>query len=736
MEFSTPAGPNPIDTGRVVTKPVDRIDGPLKVSGRATYAYEYHDEFPNAAYGFVLGSAIPKGYIEAIDAREAEAMPGVLLVLTHNNTPKQNGSGQHNSPQLQGPEIKQAEQAIALVVAESFEQARAAARAIRVRYARAKTGHYDLAAVKDASRPVPKSPDSKVGEFDRAFADAPVKLDVTYTTPDQSHAMMEPHASVARWDGDKLTVYTANQMIHWAVDGISGTLGIPASKVRVQSAFVGGGFGSKLFLYADPILAAVAAKRLGRPVKVALTRPQIFNHTNHRPATIQHIRIGAAPDGKIVAIGHDAFSGNQEGGEAEEAANQTKLLYGGENRLIRTRLSELNLPKGGAMRAPGEAVGLLALECAMDELAEKTGIDPVELRIRNDIQYDPAKGPDRPFSSRKLVECMRVGAERFGWNRRDPKPASVRDGRWLVGMGVASGIRDNLVMPSGARVSVDREGVLTIETQMTDIGTGSYTILGQVGAEMMGLPIEKVRVRLGDSDFPKSSGSGGSWGANSASAGVYAACEGLRDEIAKKAGFNSRDVTFADGHVSAAGRSRSLAEIAGQDGVAFTGEVKFGKLDDTYAQASFAAHFCEVAVDWATAEIRVRRLLSVCAAGRIINPKTSRNQCFGGMTMGVGAALMEEQVVDGRFGYFVNHDLAEYQVPVHADIPDLDVVFLDEIDDKSSWIKAKGVGELGICGVGAAVANAVYNATGIRIRDYPLTLDKLLPGLPEMPRQS
>ena len=728
MKFDSPAGPNPLDRLKVVGRPLDRIDGPLKVTGTAPYAYEYHAEFPNAAYGYVLGAAIPRGRIEAIDTAAAERAPGVLLVLTHLNAPKQ-GKGEHAAPQLQGPEIKQSEQAVAFVVAESFEQARAAARLVRVRYAKA-DGRFDLAAVKDDGKPVKAAPDSDVGAFDRAFAAAPVRLDVTYTTPDQSHAMMEPHASIARWDGDRLVVHTSNQMIHWAHDGIASTLDLPKERVRVQSAFVGGGFGSKLFLYSDPILAAIGAQRIGRPVKVALTRPQIFNHTNHRPATIQRVRLASGPDGRIVAIGHDAFSGNQEGGQAENAADQTKALYAGENRLIRTRLSELHLPKGGAMRAPGEAVGLLALECAMDEFAETLRIDPVELRIRNDVQFDPETGPDRPFSTRKLVECLRLGAERFGWNRRNPVPGATRDGRWLVGLGVSAGYRPNPVQTSGARLKLDGDGVLTIETQMTDIGTGSYTILGQVGAEMMGLTLDKVRVKLGDSDFPLSSGSGGSWGANSASSGVYVACEQLRAAVAQKAGFNSTDVVFEDGHVAAGGRSRSLAEVAGPEGLTVTAEATFGDLDKRYVQASFAAHYCEVGVDASSAEVRVRRMLSVCAAGRIINPKTARNQCLGGMTMGIGAALMEEQVVDARFGSFVNHDLAEYHVPVHADIPDLDVVFLDETDDKSSWIKAKGVGELGICGVGASVANAVYNATGVRVRDYPLTLDKILPGLP------
>ncbi len=741
MKFESPAGRNPIDQGRVVGVAQPRIDGPLKVSGLAPYSHEYHAEAPGVAYGVMLGAGIGKGRITAIDTSAAEAAPGVLLVLTYKNAPRQfdighapPGSpapkkgekpGRHNAPQLQGPAIKHFDQSVALVVAESFEQARAAAQLVHVSYAAA-PGKFDLAAEKQHGTVPEDAPDSVVGDFDAAFAAAPTTVDVTYTTPDQAHSMMEPQASMARWDGDTLTLWTSHQIVHWAVDGVAGTLGIPTDKVRVISAYVGGGFGSKLMIYGDPILAALAARQLGRPVKVALTRPQIYNHTSHRPATIQRLRLGADSNGKLLAIGHDVWCGNQPGGEPEKAADQTKLLYAGANRLLRTRQTLLDLPLGASMRAPGEAVGLLALECAMDELAEKLGIDPIELRIRNDTRYDPEKGPERPFSTRQLVECLRTGAERFGWSRRDPVPGKVRDGRWLIGYGVAAAIRNNLTVASGARVRLGGDGVLTIQTQMTDIGTGSYTILAQIGAEMLGLPIDKVRVELGDSSFPQAAGSGGSWGANSSGAGLFYACRNLRDAIAAKAGYNSTDVQFADGRISANGHSRSLAEIAGHDGIAAEGKVEFGDLTKQYAQAAFGAHFAEVAVDSITCEVRVRRMLSVCAAGRIINPQTARSQCLGGMAMGIGAALMEDQIVDTRFGYFVNHDLAEYHVPVHADIPDMEVIFLDELDDKSSPIKAKGVGELGICGVGAAVANAVHNATGARIRDYPLTLDRIM----------
>jgi len=369
---------------------------------------------------------------------------------------------------------------------------------------------------------------------------------------------------------------------------------------------------------------------------------------------------------------------------------------------------------------------MLALEVAMDELAEACGVDPVELRIRNDVQYDPEAGPQRPFSSRQFMECLREGAQRFGWDRRNAKPGQVRDGRWLVGMGMAAAFRGNPVVPSGARVGVDSRGHVTVETDMTDIGTGSYTIIGQTAAEMLGVPLESVTVRLGDSRFPVSAGSGGQFGANSSTAGVYAACVALRAKLAEAAGFPADQALFEDGLVRLGNKSQKLGALAGREGLWAEDRIEFGDLAKRYAQATFGAHFCEVGVDIDTAEVRVRRMGGAFAAGRILNPKSARSQVIGAMTMGVGAALMEELAVDKRFGFFVNHDMAEYLVPVHADIPEQEVFFLDELDDKSSPMKAKGVGELGICGAGAAVANAIYNATGIRLRDYPLTIDKLL----------
>ena len=730
MKFDKPATTNPIDQGKVVGKATDRIDGPLKTTGTAPYAYERHDVVANQAYGYIVGAGIAKGTIAFLDDTAARKAPGVLAVVSAKNAGKL-GKGNFNTAKLlAGPDVQHYHQAVAIVVAETFEQARAAANLIRVDYKREK-GKFDLAAAKDSAavpRPEEK-PDTAVGDFEGAFASAPVQLDATYTTPDQSHMMMEPHASIAAWEGDKLTVWTSNQMIAWSKGDIAKTLGIPKENVRLDSPYIGGGFGGKLFIRADILLAALGAKAAKRPVKVALQRPLMPNNTTHRPATIQRIRIGATKDGRITAIGHESWNGDLPGGGLEVAVQQTRLFYAGENRMTKMRLATLDLPEANAMRAPGEAPGLMALEIAMDEMAEKLGMDPVEFRIRNDTQVDPEK-PERPFSQRRFVECLRTGAEHFGWQRRSATPGKVRDGRWLVGMGVAGAFRNNLLMKSAARVRIDPRGIVTVETDMTDIGTGSYTIIGQTAAEMMGVPLERVVVRLGDSDFPASCGSGGQWGGNNSTSGVYAACAKLRDAIATRLGFDPAQTEFVDGQVRSGSRRVPLAEAVGDAEMSAEDQIEYGDLDKKFQQSTFGAHFCEVGVDRITGEVRVRRMLAVCAAGRILNPKAARSQVIGAMTMGVGAALMEELAVDKRFGFFVNHDLAGYEVPVHADIPHQEVIFLDETDPISSPMKAKGVGELGICGVAAAVANAIHNATGARVRNYPITLDKILGSLP------
>jgi xanthine dehydrogenase YagR molybdenum-binding subunit len=733
MKFDTPATTNPIDQMKVVGQAFSRIDGPLKTTGTAPYAYERHDVVSNPAYGYVVGSGIAKGRIAGIDLGEAKAAPGVLAIVTADNAGKLDKGRLNTAKLLGGPEIQHYHQAIAVVVAETFEQARAAAQLIRVDYV-SENGKFDLAARLDEAKPGPITGgpgDTAVGDFAAAFAAAPVRLDARYSTPDEAHAMMEPHATIAAWEGDRLTLWTSNQMIAWNKAEMAKILGIPAENVRLDSPFIGGGFGGKLFPRADALLAALGARAAKRPVKLALQRPLMFNNTTHRPATIQHIRIGATRDGRITAIGHESWSGDLPGGKADGAVSQTRLLYAGAHRMTATRLATLDLPEGNAMRAPGEATGMMALEIAIDEMAEKLGMDPIEFRVLNDTQVDPEK-PERPFSQRQLVECLRTGAERFGWNRRNPQPGRVRDGRWLVGIGAAAAFRNNLLTKSAARVRLDNKGVVTVETDMTDIGTGSYTIIAQTAAEMMGVPLDKVKVRLGDSAFPASAGSGGQWGGNNSTAGVYAACVKLREAIAQKLGFNSTETAFVDGEVRAGNRSVPLAQAAADGGLSAEDAIEYGDLARKYQQSTFGAHFVEVGVDAATAEIRVRRMLAVCAAGRILNPKTARSQVIGAMTMGVGAALMEELVVDKRAGFFVNHDLAGYEVPVHADIPHQEMFFLDETDPMSSPMKAKGVAELGICGVAAAVANAVYNATGVRVRDYPITLDKLLEQMPDV----
>src|ERR1700761_3144174 len=563
MKFENPATLNPIDQLKIIGHPTDRIDGPLKTTGTAHYAYERHDDIADPAYGYVVGSAIAKGRLVSIDLTSAKAALGVLAIVTADNAGKLEKGDYNSANLLGGPEIEHYHQAIAVVVAETFEQARAAAQLVRVDYSDS-SGAFDLAAGKD-SAPKPKEdpingpPETAVGDFTGAFLAAPVQLDATYSTPDQAHAMMEPHASTAKWDGDKLTLFTSNQMIAWGHGDVAKTLGVPKDNVRLVSPYIGGGFGGKLFVRADAILAALGARATGRAVKLALQRPLIFNNATHRPATIQRIRLGAGRDGKILAIGHESWSGNLKGGGPEGAVGQTRLLYAGANRMTALRLASLDLPEGNAMRAPGEASGMMALEIAMDEMAERLGLDPVEFRKRNDTQVDP-EHPERPYSQRQLIECMEIGAERFGWDKRGIQPGETRDGRWLVGLGMAAAFRNNLLTKSGARVRLGGDGIVTVETDMTDIGTGSYTIIAQTAAEMMGVPLESVSVRLGDSAFPVSSGSGGQFGANNSTSGVYAACVKLRDAVARTLGFNSADIAFSDSHVSSGNRKVPLGQ--------------------------------------------------------------------------------------------------------------------------------------------------------------------------------
>jgi xanthine dehydrogenase YagR molybdenum-binding subunit len=734
MEMNMPVGANVLDTrDGVVGRPLDRVDGRLKVTGGAIYAYEVM-QGPATAYGFVVQASIGKGTIKSIDTGPAEQAPGVLLVLTHRNAPPQaNGTGQHQQahPVLTGPEVSYYGEPVAFVVAETFEQARAAAYLVGVTYDRS-PGTFALHdGLNDARTPTGGNDpaDTAVGDFANAFAAAPVQLDVTYTTPLQSHAMMEPHATLAHWDADKLTLQTANQMLNQGQKAVATTLKIPRENVRLISPYIGGGFGGKLWVNADAILAAIAARQLSRPVKTALTRQQVFHVTTHRSDTIQRVRLGTDRDGKILAIGHDSVSGNlRTQNQFEGAAIQTRTLYAGANRQTRHRLAPLDSPVASSMRAPGESVGLLALECAMDEMADKLNLDPIEFRIRNEPPEDPEK--HIPYSSRHLIACLQEGARRFGWNMRNPRPGQVQDGPWLVGIGVAAATRGNPLKLSKANVRLDPDGIVTVRMAMTDIGTGTYTILTQIAAEMLGLPPDKIHVELGDTSFPEASGSGGSFGAASAGSALFDACTHLRSALARAGNVDPQTARFANGRLESAGQSRPLTELVGASGIEAHGEIVPGDTLKKFSQQSYGAHFAEVGVDMDTGEVRLRRMLGVFTAGRILNEKTARSQAIGGMIFGVGAALTEAMTLDRRFGEFVNHDLAEYHVPVHADVPDVDAIFLPELDPAANPLKSKGIGELGICGAGASLANAIYNACGARIRDYPITLDKLLTSLP------
>ncbi|MER9629023.1 xanthine dehydrogenase family protein molybdopterin-binding subunit [Mesorhizobium sp. M0296] len=741
----------------IIGRPIDRIDGPLKVTGGATYAYE--NELDGTAYGYILGASVAKGRIAEIDTAEAERAPAVLLVMTHRNAPAQPDFGPtvtptvpevftRPRPALNSDRVRHYDEPVALVIAETFEAARAAAGLIRVRYDE-EPGLYDLPGhIADAYAPKRTNAgfetDSVVGDFERAFATAPIKIDSTYGTPFEHHNPMEPHATLAAWSGNELTIRTSAQTLANFRAGVASTLRIPLERVRIVSPFIGGGFGSKLIAHADTILAALAAQVLQRPVKIALTRQQMFANAGHRAEMVQQVRLGADTDGRLTGIAHDVWSATSSFEEyCEQTAVFARSLYAAPNRLTRHRLVPLDINRGEWMRSPGEAPGMLAFECAMDELAERAGLDPIELRIRNEPAQDPERGV--PFSTRNLVACMEEGARRFGWERRNPTPGQTREGRKLIGHGMAAAIRPNYIGAATARVAIDRDGRVTARLDMTDIGTGTYTILTQIAAESLGLPISSVKVELGDSRFPRTAGSGGSWGAASAGSALHNACNVLKKQILEAAqsneasplrGANATEASFADGEVRVGQRSASLTDLIrgiSPDGLEAEGSVAAGATTQsykTYSQHSYGAHFAEVAVDCDTGEIRMRRMLAVIGAGRILNAKTARSQIIGGMTWGIGAALMEQTVLDPRYGHFVNHDLAEYHVPVNGDVPDMEVAFLEEDDDKANPLGAKGLGELGVCGAGAAVANAVYNAAGARVREFPITLDKVLPALP------
>ncbi|WP_294189704.1 xanthine dehydrogenase family protein molybdopterin-binding subunit [uncultured Sphingomonas sp.] len=713
----------------VIGKPINRVEGPLKVTGRAPYAAEYPAE--RLSYGVLVRATFGAGKITRIDDSAARALPGVIDVITDYDTfirsPGQGGAT--DAPPQGVQEVHYFGEPVAVVVAETFEAARDGAAAVRIEH-ETKEANYVFAAHKDQGKE-PKEDQipghSSQGNFDKAFNAAPVQIDVTYTTPSQNSTAMEPHASIAEWRDGTLILHGAYQMVASDQQQLAKALGVSADKVRIIARFVGGGFGSKLGIAPESVAAAVAAKKLGRPVKIVLARQQVYDATVRRSNTEQRIRLGTDADGKIDALSHNSLVTNTPYEQYwEPVAVGTHFLYGGENRQINHDLVPLNLNAAGSMRAPGEAVGMMGLECAIDELAEKLGIDPIELRRRN----EPAQEPEKqiPFSSRNLIPALEKGAQLFGWSQRK-KAGTDRRGEWLHGMGVSSAVRSNQLMKSAAKVTLTTDGRAIVDTDMTDIGTGTYTILAQITAETLGLPIDKVVVHLGDGKAPPSSGSGGSWGAGSAGSSVYLACEKIREKLAKAMGVSVADMTLKDGRAIGDNRSVAITDLIVEN-MGVIGQIEPGKQEKKFHQAGYGAHFCAVKVNVVTGEVRVERMLGVFAAGRILNEKTARSQCLGGMTFGIGSAMTEEMIHDERNGKVVNRDMAEYHVPSHADVPHLEVHFLEERDVHVNPIHAKGIGELGISGAGAAVANAIFNATGVRVRDFPITCDKIIEQLP------
>lgn len=756
MAERSPLSPpvNPLDTKspRVVGKPVNRVDGPLKITGRAKYSYEYRGA-KDTAYGFIVGSTIAKGSITAIDTATAEEVPGVLAVMTYRNAPKQAEPHPRETanrfdraePFLSSPDIRYYGEPVALVVAETFEDARHAASLLSFRYSKDANAQFDLKANQSRGYKPKRvnagmATDTHEGDFDAAFASAPVKIDATYVVPYEHNMPMEPHATQAVWSGDELTLYTGQQIPATAQSTVAKTLQIPAEKVRIVTPYIGGGFGAKVPVHAQAILAALGAKAVARPVKIAQTRPHMFANTNHRPQGIQRMRLGAQRDGKLTAIAHDVWMQTTPYDEfVEQAAAFSRAMYAAPNRMHRHWGVMLDLPASDIMRAPGEEPGSVAMECGMDELAVALDMDPIELRLRNEPKDDPET--HLPFSSRSLVQCYEEGARRFGWSRRPRKPGTLRDGRWLIGYGTASAMFPTFMRPSAASVRLNADGTALARMSATDIGTGTYTVLTQIAAESLGLPIESVMVEIGDSRFPPAAGSGGSFGAASAGTALLLACEKLREQIAQLvikdersplSGAKVAEVALRDGKVVAGDKSeplKSFLDRAAPSGLEAQASHEGSPAPPKYSTHVFGAQFAEVGVDADSGEVRVRRMLGVFASGRILNEKTARSQLLGGMIMGIGAGLTEESILDPRDGSFVNHDLAEYHVPVHADIGEIDAICLPEDEPYANPLGIKGLGEVGIVGAGAAIANAVYNATGVRVRDLPVTLDKVLAGL-------
>lgn len=734
----------------VIGKGIDRTDGVLKVTGGARYAAEHR--LPRLAYAVMVQSTIPKGRIVAIDAAPVKAMHGVMLVMTHQNAPRlqppkpDKDQKQPANPKLsllQDDRVLYNAQPIAVVVADTFEHARNAARHLKVRYA-AEPAQLDFAKAKSNPRRPKAQPDRPAdtgrGNVARSMQSAAQKLDVIYTTPMENHNPMEPHASIAQWEGDRLTIIDTTQNISGVQHVAATNFGIERDRVHVICPFVGGGFGCKGSTWSHVMLAAMAARMAGVPVKLALERTQMYGPVGARPMTEQHIRLGATQAGKLLAVSHDTISSTSFLDDfTEPCTSVTRKGYASESLQTSQRLAMLNVGVPTYMRAPGESSGSFALESAMDELAYALKIDPVQLRLLNYAEKDPEK--DIPWSSKSLRECYELGARRFGWSRRSPQPGSMREGRTLVGWGVATAAYPANRKGAKADATILPDGTAVVRSGSHDLGTGTYTVMTQVAADALGLPVSRVRFELGDTTMPEAPVSGGSQTVASVGPAVWNASRAARDKLVAMAladsasplhGMSAADIDVSDGWlVARAAQSRRepmaavIARAGGQPVKAQAGAAP-GDEKKRYTMHSFGSVFAEVHVDPDLGTVRVPRIVATYGVGRILNRKTAHSQLMGGIVWGIGMGLMEKTEMDWRNGRAVNANLADYHVPVNADIGVIDVVIVDEDDKQINELGTKGIGEIGITGVAAAIANAVYHATGKRIRDLPITPDKLI----------
>ncbi|ACZ86664.1 xanthine dehydrogenase family protein molybdopterin-binding subunit [Streptosporangium roseum] len=683
---------------------LDRVEGLDKVTGRARYAFEYSPR--DLAYAVPVQASVARGEIRSVDVDAVLKRPGVIAAIWYGNAPRLASGDGGELAVLQSPRVAYRGQYIGAVVAETLHDAREAAGLVRVEYAAERHDVELRADHPGLYRPEVVNPnfpaDVEQGDPDAALAAAPIVVDAVYSTPAEHQNPMEPHATIAAWDGDGLTLHDSTQGASAVRDTVAALFGMPPANVRVISPHVGGGFGSKGTPHPHLVLAALAAKQVGRPVKLAVTRQQMFAVTGYRTPTIQRVRLGADAGGRLTAIVHEAFEQSSTIKEfAEQTAVPTRMMYAAPARRTTHRLVRLDVPTPSWMRAPGETPGMFALESAMDELAIACGLDPVELRIRNEPDTDPETG--LPFSSRNLVACLREGARRFGWAGRDPAPGVRRRGRQLVGTGVAASTYPAYRGSSQASARAEPDGRFTVRIAAADIGTGARTVLTQIAADALRAPVDRVRVEIGDSALPTAALAGGSMGTASWGTAVVRACEALLKELDRRDGDLPADGVEAS--------ADTTEEIRGQQ---------------RFARHAFGAQFAEVGVDADTGETRVLRLLGVFAAGRIVNPKTARSQFIGGMTMGLSMALLEESVMDREFGDYLNHDFAQYHIAACADVRDIEALWVEEDDPHLNPMGSKGIGEIGIVGTAAAIANAVHHATGVRIRDLPIRLDKLV----------